>query len=181
MRKNGIAILIAVILAAWGIYDFVHDKGKADEITFPDEIETGIQKGNRAPDFALRNLEGDLLKLSDFTGKKVILNFWATWCPPCRAEMPHMEKVYNDYADEVVVLAVNLTHTEKNEAAISDFADNYGLTFPIVLDANGETSQTYRIRAYPTSYIVDSLGIIQEIYPGAISYEIMTKAITRIR
>ncbi|WP_231573783.1 peroxiredoxin family protein [Paenibacillus sp. FSL R5-0345] len=140
----------------------------------------GIKKGNEAPDFELLNLEEQPVKLSDFKGKKVILNFWATWCPPCRIEMPHMEKYYTDYKDDTVVLAVNLTNTEKNRANVTGFIEQFGLSFPVVMDSEGDVSSKYQVVAYPTSFIIDSQGIIQEIYQGAINYELIKKALSNV-
>src|SRR5690554_6683204 len=103
MKKNGIAIIAVLILVSWGIYDYVQnnkpqiESNNKQQITA--EVEVGIQKGDAAVDFELLNLDGTPAKLSDYKGKKVILNFWATWCPPCRAEMPHMERFYEDNED----------------------------------------------------------------------------------
>lgn len=181
MRKNSIAIIAVLILAVWGIYDYTKNQTESsNQQQTTEESEIGIKKGNKAPDFELLNLNGEPVKLSDFTDKKVILNYWATWCPPCRAEMPHMEKFYKDNEKDVVVLAVNLTNTEQNRDNVSDFVKDFGLTFPIVMDEEGDVSSTYQVIAYPTSYIIDSQGIIQEVFQGAINYDIMEKAISKI-
>lgn len=179
LRRNGIVIIVVLTLVLWGIYDYTKDYSERQQATAGEGV--GIKKGNKAPDFVLTNLDEQPLKLSDFTGKKVILNFWATWCPPCRAEMPHMEKFYKDYEKDVVVLAVNLTHTEKKGDGVNTFVEDFGLTFPVVMDVKGDVSSTYQVFAYPTSYIIDSQGIIQEIFEGAINYDIMKKAISRIK
>lgn len=181
MRKNSIAIIAVLILAVWGIYDYTKNQTEtSNQQQTTEESEVGIKKGNKAPDVELLNLNGKPVKLSDFVGKKVILNYWATWCPPCRAEMPHMEKFYKDNEKDVVVLAVNLTNTEQNRDNVSDFVKDFGLTFPIVMDEEGDVSSTYQVIAYPTSYIIDSQGIIQDIFQGAINYDIMEKAISKI-
>ncbi len=181
MRKNSIAIIAVLILAVWGIYDYTKDRTATNnQQQTTEEAEVGIKKGNIAPDFELLNLNGNPVKLSDFTGKKVILNYWATWCPPCRAEMPHMEKFYNDNEKDVVVLAVNLTNTEQNRDNVSDFVEDFGLTFPVIMDEEGDVSSTYQVIAYPTSYMIDSQGIIQEVFQGAINYDIMEKAISKM-
>src|SRR5690606_12907662 len=115
-----------------------------------------------APNFELVNMKGDPVRLSDFRGKKVLVNFWATWCPPCRAEMPHMQNIYEDYQEDVVILGVNLTTTEASMEDVGTFVDNYELTFPIILDEQGEVMQTFQVVAYPTTYAVDHEGIITE-------------------
>ncbi len=180
MRKNGIAIIIVLILVAWGVYDYTKDNGTQNQQTSTAGVKVGIAKGNKAPDFKLPTLDEKYMKLSEFAGKKVILNFWATWCPPCRVEMPHMEKLYKDYEEDVVVLGVNLTQTEKSQNDVRAFVKEFGLTFPVVMDIEGDVASTYQIFAYPTSYIIDSQGIIQEIFKGAINYEIMEKAIKKV-
>jgi peroxiredoxin len=182
MWKNGIAIVVLLLVVGWGIYDFSQNKKEqsstATQTIELEDVDIGIKKGNRAPNFTLLDFEGNEVELSDFIGKKVILNFWATWCPPCRAEMPHMEKVYKKNSDEVVVLAVNLTNTEKSNSGVQEFVEEFKLSFPIVMDTKGEVSGQYQVFAYPTSFIIDSQGIIQEIYMGAINEDIMKKSLS---
>ncbi|MHA0857229.1 peroxiredoxin family protein [Paenibacillus sp. CMAA1364] len=180
MRKNGIAIIIVLLLVGWGVYDYLNQDQPQPNHEQQSLENIGIKKGNNAPDFELMDLKGKPVKLSDYKGKKVIINFWATWCPPCRAEMPHMEKIYEEYGDDVIVLAVNLTNTESKASDVHTFVEKFELTFPIVLDEKGYVSDTYRIIAYPTSYFVDTQGVIQEIFQGAINYDMMTKALSKI-
>ncbi|OAB41051.1 TlpA family protein disulfide reductase [Paenibacillus antarcticus] len=180
MRKNGIAIIILLILVVWGVYDYTNNNGQQNKQVSTSGVKVGIAKGNMAPDFNLLSLDEKNVKLSDFTGKKVILNFWGTWCPPCRVEMPHMEKMYNHDGDNVVVLSVNLTQTEKSESDVKAFVEDFGLTFPVVMDTDGDVASTYQISAYPTSYFIDSQGIIREIFKGAINDEMMEKAISKM-
>ncbi|MFQ6066609.1 MAG: TlpA family protein disulfide reductase [bacterium] len=111
-----------------------------------------------APDFTLENLEGSAVSLKDFEGKVVFLNFWATWCGPCREEMPSMEKLWQRFKEKAfVILAVDLR--EKKEE-ISSFMKDYGLTFPVLLDSRGEVGSIYAVRAIPTTYLIDSQGRI---------------------
>ena len=110
--------------------------------------DIGFQPGDTPPDFELATLSGELVRLSDYKGKKVILNFWASWCGPCKAEMPHMENYYkkNKDAENVEIIAVNLTKQErKGLKGIEEFIDAYGLTFPIPLDEGGRIMDTYRV------------------------------------
>lgn len=112
----------------------------------------------KAPDFALKDLNGKELKLKDFRGKIVFLNFWATWCPPCRAEMPSMERLYSEFKDkDLAVLAVDLRESAKKVQA---FKEKYDLNFPILLDSDGTIGLTYGIRSIPTTYLVDKEGYI---------------------
>jgi peroxiredoxin len=135
------------------------------------------QEGFFAPDFTLPKLDGESLALSDFRGQPVLINLWASWCGPCRAEMPAMERVYQEYQREgFMVLAVNATNQDSEEDA-RFFAQQYGLTFPILLDVTGEVSQIYRLRALPTSFFVDPEGIIREVVIGGP----MSEALLRTR
>src|SRR5690625_5188421 len=108
MMKKWIIILVIVGLVGWAVYDFAANQEAEEE----EDPVVGLEKGNLAPDFELETIEGETVKLSDYRGEKVMLNFWATWCPPCRAEMPDMQKFHENH-DEGVILAVNLTETEK--------------------------------------------------------------------
>ena len=92
------------------------------------------QQGFLAPDFELLTTTGETIKLSDLRGQAVLINLWATWCPPCRAEMPAIEKIFIEYKDKgLVVLAVNMTYQD-TQSNIAPFVDEYGLSFPILLD-----------------------------------------------
>jgi len=111
-----------------------------------------------ALDFELEDLDGNLISLSSMRGKVVFLNFWATWCPPCRAEMPSMEELYNRFASrDFEIVAVDLQ--EKNKQ-VRKFVDDNGLTFKILLDKNGSTGTAYGARSIPTTYIIDRDGSV---------------------
>lgn len=184
MKKSMLAIILLVGLVVYGGYDLLQKSSletgqkKREDIA---NLETGTQKGQVAPDFSLNDLNGNQVKLADYTGKTVLVNFWATWCPPCRVEMPHMQKFYDDYKDkDVVILGVNLTPTEKSMDVVTNFVQEQQLTFPIVLDQEGEVTQAYKVVAYPTTYILDADGVIREKFQGAINYEVMEKAISSL-
>lgn len=185
MVKNLLVILGLAGLIGWAVYDtqFSDDAKKAKEVQQVDtQIEVGIKEGNRAPDFRLNTLDGKELQLTDMVGKKVILNFWATWCPPCKAEMPHMQDFYEEQKDtNVEVIAVNLTTAEKNTADIGKFVEDYQLTFPIPLDEEGDIGGgTYQAYTIPTSYIIDANGIIRKKIVGPMDKEMMTELINSV-
>jgi peroxiredoxin len=192
MKKNIIVIVILLGLVSWGIYDTIKKNNERQASLANSEqvvedldmssLTIGINKGNIAPEFELKTLDGESVKLSDFRGKKVIVNMWATWCPPCKAEMPDMQKFYDKNKDEdVAILAVNMTTSEKSVDDVSKFLDEYGITFPVVLDADNKVAMTYQSFALPTSYIIDSKGIVQQKVTGPMSYEMMEKMISEIR
>jgi cytochrome c biogenesis protein CcmG, thiol:disulfide interchange protein DsbE len=120
--------------------------------------------GNPAPDFALKTFDQQTVRLSQFRGKPVIVNFWATWCGPCSAEMPNIEKVYQEHQDrDVTVLAVNQGETADE---VRGYADLYHLHFTLLLDGNMEVGHLYRVQALPTTFFIDRSGIIHEIHIG---------------
>jgi peroxiredoxin len=124
------------------------------------------QKGFLAPDFELKTPQAETVKLSDLRGQAVLVNLWATWCPPCRAEMQTIENVYNAYKDQgFTVLAVNMTYQD-NPLEIMPFVDGQGLTYPILLDETGVMANAYQLKSLPSSYFIDRDGIIQEVVIG---------------
>lgn len=110
----------------------------------------------KAPDFTLPSDEGKIYRLADFRGKVVVLNFWATWCPPCRYEMPAMERAWQKVKEKgVVFLAVNVG---ENEDQIFQFTGDYPVSFPLLLDQKGEVVKLYPVIGLPTTYIIDTSG-----------------------
>lgn len=129
------------------------------------DLESGLEINDEAPDFELTSLTGETVKLSDYRGKMVMLNFWASWCPPCRVEMPHMETYYQEYKDEknIEILAVNMTTLERgSKEKVDEFVNKHGLTFPILMDEEGDVKDLYKVMVYPTTYIVNPEGIITD-------------------
>lgn len=133
------------------------------------------QEGQPAPDFELVTLEGETVKLSDYKGKKVILNFWATWCPPCKAEMPHMQEFYEKNKEQgIEILAVNLTNLDNGKTDIKKFVEEYELTFTVPLDEEGGVGMQYQTFTIPTSYIIDTSGVISKKIVGPMNEEMMS-------
>lgn len=124
-----------------------------------------------APDFTLKGLDGKSHSLKDFRGKKVLVNFWTTWCPPCQREMPILEKYYETH--DVVVVGVNITDQEFGADVIQEFKDYYQLSFPILLDEKGEVSKAYEVLTIPTSFVVDEEGRIVKEIVGPVTEEIL--------
>jgi len=121
--------------------------------------------GHPAPDFVLPALDGSEVRLADLRGKPVILNFWATWCPPCRREMPALEIVWQQYSQgDVMVLGVD---QGESIAVVSEYVrQNVGVTFPLLLDRSQDVGDLYLVRSLPTTFFIDADGIIQEIRVG---------------
>ena len=135
------------------------------------------QQGFLAPDFELKTTAGETVKLSDLRGQAVLVNLWATWCPPCRAEMQSIEKVYQEYKDRgFAVLAVNMTYQDDAQA-IMPFVNEQRLTFPILLDETGKMANAYQLRSLPSSYFIRRDGTINEVVIGGP----MSEALLRTR
>lgn len=201
--KRSVIIIIFVLMFGWAIYEFISNTNQSSkdseevkqetmseedgEASSPSSAETndreseeegvnaeeGLDVGNVAPDVKLTTLEGEEVYLSDYRGKRVMLNFWATWCPPCRAEMPDMEKFHQD--TDVEIIAVNLIETESNLDQVHDFIEDYGLTFSVLLDEGNNAANTYQIQPIPTSYLINSDGTIHNKAFGALNYELMVQ------
>jgi peroxiredoxin len=123
--------------------------------------------GRPAPDFTLADLDGNQVSLSDFRGKTVFINFWATWCPPCREEMPAIEALYQQYEDkDVVVLGVDILETE---GEVRQFVEEGGYSWTFVMDTTGEVTNSYQVVAIPTSFFIDKEGIIRAVSVGAMT------------
>jgi peroxiredoxin len=118
--------------------------------------------GKVAPDFELPGLDEKSVRLSDFRGKVVFLNFWATWCKPCREEMPSMEVLYKNFErDGLVILAVSIDRvTTKKD--IPPFVKSLSLTFPVLVDSWGQTDKRYKLMGVPETYIIDQQGVLRE-------------------
>lgn len=115
----------------------------------------------------LKSLDGSTISLNDLRGQPVLLNFWATWCPPCRSEMPHIQELYEDpewQARDLVILAVDI---QESEATAREFMTSNGYSFTVLLDTKGEVARSYNVRGIPTTVIIDKDGIIRNERVGA--------------
>jgi len=192
-----ILVFVGVLgMVGWTVYDFVdvEDNEESDDsggiiTSEPAQNENGevnnladdvgLGKGEKAPDLELKTLDGEKVKLSDYEGEKVIVNFWATWCPPCREEIPDLQKLYDNY--DVEILAIDLTETESSLDVVEEFVyDEFEMTFPVLLDETSEVANMYQVMAYPTSYMVDTEGYIQFLAMGAMEYEQMKEELEKL-
>ncbi|MED4446896.1 redoxin domain-containing protein [Bacillus thuringiensis] len=184
-------IVVLLCLAGYAAYEQFGNKEQAvkvkqekSEAAMKEIIaRNGIEIGKSAPDFELTKLDGTNVKLSDLKGKKVILNFWATWCGPCQQEMPDMEAFYKEHKENVEILAINYTPSEKGggEEKVSNFAKEKGITFPVLLDKNIDVTTAYKVITIPTSYFIDTKGVIQDKFIGPMTQKEMEKRIAKLK
>ncbi|MGM0897773.1 MAG: peroxiredoxin family protein [Bacillota bacterium] len=181
-----IAAVLVIILAVWAVLDSQQEDRALNNMALGSNVDflptdEGLAKGELAPDFELTTLKGEEMRLSDYRGKAVILNFWATWCPPCRAEMPHMQTFYEkQQGNDVEVVAVNLTTEDRGMAEIENFVEEFGLSFPIPMDIDGEVGSLYQAFSIPTSYVIDREGRVLHKIVGPMDEEMMNGFIDEI-
>lgn len=145
---------------------------------FKNETALKISK-TKAMDFKLKDLNGKEVSLSDYKGKKVFLNFWATWCPPCKAEMPEMEMLYQETKNsDLVILAVNL---DEEKDTVQKFINSNKYNFPVLLDTGNIVASQYEVVSIPTSFFIDKEGNIVDKHIGAMTIEDMKNYIDNIR
>lgn len=134
--------------------------------------------GHPAPDFTLADLDGNPVALSELRGQVLLINLWATWCPPCRAEMPAIQAVHDDFAAQgFEVLAVNV---REDPATVARYMQQNNLSFPALLDSQGQVAADYRARVFPSSFFVDRNGIVRAVYLGPMSRSIIAGTVSQL-
>lgn len=137
-----------------------------------------LTEGEAAPDFELVSLEGERVKLSELRGQPVVLNFWATWCTPCRKEMPEFQKLVDQYGEAgLKVYGINVGEAE---VAVADFRERVGVRFPILIDEEETVQSDYRILPLPATFFVDQEGVIRGVYQYQMSLPQMEAEVTRL-
>lgn len=167
MRKQ---LLLLIAVAVLVILAIIQPNGSNKEKT--------AQVGFQAPEFELKGLDGTTYSLAQLKGKPVLINFWASWCGPCREEAPEFVRLYDKYKDKIEFYAINATSDDTVEGAIA-FAQKYQLPFPVLLDEIGDVSKSYKIRSYPTTFFVDGKGTILNINLGIVSPDSLEQTIIR--
>jgi len=177
-------IIFAVIMAAVAIVitDNRYENSDADILTSEttdkatDEV-TDAPK-DLAPDFEMVDRDGNRIKLSDMRGKPVVLNFWASWCGPCKSEMPDFEEAYKEYGDDITFMIVNLTDG-KNETVdtAQAFIDSQGYTFPVYFDTDSNGAAAYGVSSIPVTYFIDAQGYLVAYGQGALNSETLKSGI----
>jgi cytochrome c biogenesis protein CcmG/thiol:disulfide interchange protein DsbE len=138
---------------------------RADAIETNGRLIPAPQVGFPSPDFTLESLDSPTITLSSLRGQPVIVNFWASWCPPCRAEMPALQAVYDEYDGQIAILAVNAANQDSLDDALTFLAEA-GTTFPVLLDRDGAVNRLYAVTSLPTTFFIGIDGIISEVVVG---------------
>ena len=207
MKKNKTFILLAVLLViliggAGFFYNKLSSAYKTDTLTetsqaaeneteseetedsqtSSEETDSGENAAETAPDFTMTNASGEEVKLSDFFDKPVVLNFWASWCGPCKSEMPHFEDAYQKYGEDINFVIVNLTDGARETVEnASDFIKEQGYTFPLYFDTNTEGAMTYGTYSIPVTYFIGADGVPVAQANGALDAATLQKGLDMIQ
>jgi peroxiredoxin len=169
MIKKGITVLVVLLFFTVALAQAMGNEKKETTVSPQEATMATAEVSQKAPNFILPSLDGKEVKLSDFKGRKVMINFWATWCPPCKAEMPAMQQLYNQAKGYIDILAINIDpHND-----VAGFVRENQLTFPILLDETGKVNEEYSIISIPTTLLVNEEGIIVKKHIGAMTFEQM--------
>lgn len=172
MNKKALALLATGLLVVFAVIVWTsYGTGQRS-----DDMAAGTVPGKRALDFTLPDLDGNQVSLSRFRGTPVFLNFWASWCPPCRWEMPFLQEIHEEMGEEVVILAVNLGESPE---VVRRFVEENGFTFRVLLDERAEVMEMYNLRTIPTSLFIDRDGIICSGQNAAMNKEMMLKGVKK--
>ncbi len=182
MKNKGLIILIIVfalgMTGAYILYNRLSDSVDSDYPTTP-TINSGTQAAKpqslKMPDFTVYDQDGNAVKLSDFLGKPIVLNFWASWCSPCRSEMPGFESAYQQLGSDITFLMVNATGGRETLSSAKAFLQSSGYTFPVLFDTEMNASATYQVYSLPTTYFIDAEGYLVTHAIGALSQSRLEK------
>ncbi len=155
---RGLLLIVGLVLAVWGGSMLLRGNSET-----ANDTNAAPVVGAPAPDFTAQTLGGETIRLKTLRGKPVVLNFWATWCPPCRAEMPMLQQYYTKHKNDYDMLAVN---DAEPEAQVQAFISQNGFTFTVVLDPQRNIVGKYRIQGFPTTFFIDDKGVIRYMHVG---------------
>ncbi len=177
MKQNLIILFVLYITVSL----FGYDKIEAENNIIPEkEITTSVLKeGKKATDFTLKTLDGKNVKLSDYKGKVVIIDFWATWCPPCRKGIPDLVAIQKEYKDNLVIIGISLDQ-QNTIKDLAPFIKNYGINYPVVLGTQQVVTDYGDIRSIPTSFVIDQSGNIVDTHIGLVQKSTYTNKIKQL-
>lgn len=190
MNKNiiwivGIAVAVVLFIGAYVLYNNLSHEYAPDNLETVENTKADTSAGtddsdkNKAPDFTVYTAEGEKVKLSDHFGRPIVMNFWASWCSPCKAEMPHFEEAYKEHTD-VTFLMVNMTSGD-NRGNAEALIENEGYTFPVLFDTDGDAATTYGATSLPTTFFIDKNGQFVTYAVGMLDKATLEKGIGMIK
>ncbi len=181
--------LVLVVAGAWGIEQnrraslraSVAEASPGGAATGENSSALPVRLQTAAPDFSLTAVDGSQVKLSDLRGKVVLVNFWATWCPPCKAEMPDLNALQQEYGSSQGLVVLGVDAGDDNQAAVKAFGEQNRLSFPLLMDPDNRVSDgQYAVRALPTSLIIDRSGKIRAQWLGQLSRSDMVARLSQV-
>lgn len=175
-----LAVSLAVVIGIAGVvYNYISDNAEKNIIS--ENNNTQNDEKIVAPDFTVTDYEGNPKKLSDFFGKPVVVNFWASWCGPCKEEMPYFEEIYNEYKDRVNFVMVNLTDGyQETVKSANDFITEMGYSFPVYYDTELDAAKKYGVNSVPRTYFVKRDGSPDVYMQGMVDGETLRSVIERL-
>lgn len=171
-------ILFLILAFSVSVFSYARD-GKTLISSEPSSKITFMKEGDKAPNFSLKSVDGKTIKLSDYKGKIVILDFWATWCPPCRRGVPDLISIQKEFKKDVVVIGISLDR-EKTIKDVPGFMKDYGINYPVVYGDDKVTIDYGGIRSIPTSFVIDKKGNVVDSHIGLVPKEVFTDKIKEL-
>ncbi|MBE6008809.1 MAG: TlpA family protein disulfide reductase [Lachnospiraceae bacterium] len=188
MNKNRYTLIIVIVLAvilasSWFLYGKLGENVERQELVTEEKNEPETEESTKsntpkAPDFTVIDNDGNEIKLSDFEGKPVIVNFWASWCGPCKAEMPEFEEAYKKYGEDIHFLMVNSTDgSQETVESAKEFIESMGYTFPVYYDTKSNAAIVYGVTGLPTTYFINADGNVIAKAVSSITLDTLEKGI----
>jgi cytochrome c biogenesis protein CcmG, thiol:disulfide interchange protein DsbE len=174
-RFEWVILILGVALLGGGWIAYSQEPA---EITFDAAgLSEAPVAGYLAPAFTLTSMQGEEITLAGYQGKPVVLNFWASWCLPCRAEVPHFQDAAVKYNGQVVIVGID---QGEPRSLVSDFAAQFAITYPLLLDPDNDVNRQYRVRALPTTIFIDANGVVRELFTGIINRAVLQDRIEHL-
>ncbi|RCW45638.1 TlpA family protein disulfide reductase [Paenibacillus prosopidis] len=169
MKRVITLFTIAFVFAGLAVFQYINNDPESITMAAP-AADFKPKAGYKATDFELPSLDEKFYKIGGKQGKLTFVNFWASWCGPCELEAPDLQRIHEKYGDVIQLYGINATKYDKERAA-REFVNEYEFTFPILMDRVGDVTKQYKVDTFPTSFLIDSNGVIRERINGVITFE----------